>query len=98
MRFTESKFEDVHLNSLDKKLSSIFTKLSKDNFVTMTIDDVTDASANTSKIFKHGFGTIPAFLFILEGNAYVQYGSVTENQLDIRSTGTSQKFKLLIIK
>lgn len=98
MRFAEFRFNDPDMNRLQKAVQSVFANISVDNFASVLVDDTTSGTANSKKVFRHGFDRAPSFWIVLEGNAYVQYGGVTDQEIDVRSTNANEKFKLLIVK
>lgn len=98
MRLGNYKFLNVDLAKMFTAVSNVLSNVSRDNMVSVVIDDTTASSANTSKPFRHNLGVIPTIYTVLEGNAYVEYGSVTDQEIDVRSTNASETFKLLLIK
>jgi hypothetical protein len=68
--------------------------VSLDNFKYREVTGTTHGTANTSLKFKHGFNAAPRLVFIVEGDVYIPFGGIGANDIDVRSTQTSQKFRL----
>lgn len=98
MKARFKRYENKELNDLTQILSVLLTSVSVDNFKGAFIEGTTDGTANTEKLFAHGFSEPPSLALIVEGNAYVEKGSISSSEIDVRSNGTSQPFKLWIIK
>lgn len=98
MKPQRTAFKDPEVARLQEMLLGVLANISEDNFNGREITGTTASSANTSATFPHMLGQVPSMVLILEGNAYVAYGTIGANTVDIRSTGTSQKFRALAIK
>lgn len=61
------------------------------------ITGTTNSSANTSSKFRHNKNQVPFMWHILEGRIYVPRNGAGPNDIDVRSTQTSEEFRLLLI-
>lgn len=91
-------YSDKELSDLAKLLSAVLTSLSVDNFKHTFVTGTTSSSANTEKLFAHGFTEPPSIILVVEGNAYIQPNSISATEVDVRSASTSQSFKLWAIR
>ncbi len=91
-------YESNELNDFGQRVATLLANISVDNFKGTFIEGTTDGTANTEKLFAHGYTEIPLLALVVEGNAYVQVGSLSSSEVDVRSNSTSQKFKLWIIR
>ena len=86
------------LEELSRVLTDILSNISTDNLNAVRISGTTSGTANTSAKFRHGLNTQPSMILILEGNAYVARQGVGPQDVDIRSTATSQSFLALVVR
>jgi hypothetical protein len=98
MKPQRTAYKDAEVAQLQEMLLAVFANISEDNFNGREVTGTTASSANTSAKFPHSLGQVPSMVLILEGNAYVAHGGIGSDTVDIRSTGTSQKFRALVIK
>lgn len=91
------KFSIPELNQLVSALTPFFTGITKENFGGQEISGTTASTANTSAKFRHGLRSVPTLVKVLEGNAYVAYNGIGADDIDIRSTEVSQRFRILVI-
>lgn len=66
------------------------------DFRIIEVTGTTASSANTAARFRHGKNEVPWMGIVVEGNAYIARNGIGPNDLDVRSTGTSQDFKVLL--
>lgn len=98
MRPPELKFEDVDLQKMFRALVTVLYNISLDNMKRIEITGTTNASADTSSMFRHALGSVPSLWFPLEGRVYVPRHGMNENEIDIRSTVTSEPFRIMVIQ
>lgn len=91
------QFTAEELNRLVSILNPFFTRISLENLGGVEVSGTTSGTANTSQKYRHGLKGVPSWVLILEGNAYVAYNGIGANEVDIRSTEVSQKFRALAI-
>lgn len=91
------RYKDGDTNDLSIKLTNILSNVNLDNVKYQTIEGVTDATANTSRIFKHGLNPRPWVVLFQsqDGGCYVQ--NISNTVVDIRSTRTSANFVALAL-
>lgn len=70
--------------------------IKRKDFRIVEVSGTTASSANTSAMFRHGKNEVPWLGVVAEGNAYIAINGIGPNDLDVRSTGTSQDFKVLL--
>lgn len=92
------KSESREIDAITQQIALVFANISRDNFKSVTVEGVTDGTANTSKKFRHGLGGQPSLVFILEGNAYVARNGVGSDEVDVRSAQASQPFLALVVR
>lgn len=97
MKMQTKVYADKDLSDFAKLVQTTLQKLSLDNTTSNIITGITDPTANTQRLVAHGFQQIPTIAVILEGNAYIQVSGVGKTTVDIRSSTTSQSYKLLVI-
>jgi hypothetical protein len=97
MRLQYKVYPDKDLSDFAKLVQATLQKLSLDNTQSRIVSGTTDGTADTQRIIAHGFQQIPSAVVVLEGNAYIQVGGISNTSVDVRSMGQSQKFKLLVI-
>jgi hypothetical protein len=88
----------VNLDKLVKALTSVLSNVSKDNLVTTVVEGTTSGTADTSAKFRHNIGGVPSFWFPLEGDVYVPFNGIGPSEIDVRSTKTSEQFRLLVVR
>jgi hypothetical protein len=66
------------------------------DFRIVEVSGTTASSANTEAKFRHGKNEVPWLGVVAEGNAYIARNGIGPNELDVRSTSTSQDFKVLL--
>jgi hypothetical protein len=98
MKAQFGKYSDPEVARLSQSLTRLFANISLDNFNASEFSGTTASSANTQARFRHGLDSIPSMVLILEGNAYVAFDGAGQSEVDIRSTGTSQRFRAVAIK
>jgi hypothetical protein len=98
MKAQFKKFNDPEVANLSQSLARLFANISLDNFNASEFSGITSSSANTQAKFRHGLDSIPSMVLILEGNAYIAFDGAGVSEVDIRSTGTSQRFHAIAIK
>lgn len=76
-------------NSLDRLL-----RLS--DFRTKELTGTTNSSANTAQVFLHASKEVPAFWLPVEGCVYVPRQGLGPDTVDVRSTKTSETFRVLL--
>jgi hypothetical protein len=91
-------YENKELNDLAQMLVVLFNNVSPSNFKSSFLEGTTNSTANTEQLFAHGYTEAPSLILVVEGNAYIQKGRISSSQVDVRSTASSQPFKLWIIK
>ena len=94
MRLPRFETTDRELSRFADFLRGILTRITVDNFDSILIDGITDPTADTIKIFKHGRGATPRMVDVLEGDVYIQSGTRGPEIIDVRSRFADQTFKL----
>lgn len=97
MKPTEQRFNDPELKTLFRLMASVLVNISSDNFRAVELTGATSVTADTRATFKHDLGKIPAFWFPLEGRVYVPRNGFTDTELDLRSSETSEEFRILVV-
>jgi plasmid maintenance system antidote protein VapI len=97
MRPTENRFNNPEIQVLFKTFAAVLANVSSDNFRAVELTGTTNATADTASRFKHNLGKIPAFWFPLEGRVYVPRNGFSDTELDLRSTESSEAFRILVV-
>lgn len=66
------------------------------DFKTKELTGTTSSSANTQALFTHNAKAVPIFWLPLEGAVYVPRYGLGPLQIDVRSTKTSEPFRILL--
>lgn len=66
------------------------------DFITAEVSGVTSHIANTAVRFRHGKEQVPYMWTILEGRIYVPRHGAGPNDIDVRSSQTSEAFRMLL--
>lgn len=71
-------------------------RISIDNMQGQLVSGVTSDTANTEKLFRHSFNSIPVAWLPVTGNVFVE--SLNSTTIDVRSESTDTPFTIFIIK
>lgn len=82
------------IQKLESQVSELSRNIQKLSPKEEEITGVTGSSANTQKTFSHGLKKKPSGFKHVTGDVYVF--DMNELQVDVRSTQTSQNFKIII--
>lgn len=78
-------------------MPSSFDRLLKlSDFRTKELTGTTASSANAAGVFRHAAKEVPAFWLPVEGAVYVPRQGLGPDTVDIRSTKTSEPFRVLL--
>jgi hypothetical protein len=69
----------------------------RDDFYYMYLEGTTNSSADTEQNFIHNGKREPWAWFPLEGNVYVPKEGIGANDIDVRSSNTSENFRILLL-
>lgn len=97
MKMRDRQYKDNEIKDLFRAITSVVSNISSDNFRAIELTGTTNSTADTSSMFKHGLGKVPAFWFPLEGRVYVPRDGFSESEMDLRSTVASESFRVLVV-
>lgn len=97
MKMRDRQYNDPEIKDLFRAVAAALANISSDNFRSTELTGKTNGTADTSSMFKHALGKVPAFWFPLEGRVYVPRNGFSESEMDIRSTVASESFRVLVV-
>lgn len=71
------------------------TRITQKDFTFRVFTGTTSGTANTKLLIPHNLKQRPFFAVARKGNVYIQ--QVTDQYVDVRSTGTSVPFEIVVI-
>jgi len=66
------------------------------DFELQELTGTTHGTADTQMFFRHGKGKVPWLVLPIEGHVYIPRHGLTPNEIDVRSSDTSESFRILL--
>jgi len=89
--------KDVELKKVIYALQTVLSRISSDNMKSEEIRGNTDSITDTARQFKHNLKAPPSLWFALEGDVYIPRYGIDKDFVDIRSSKSSEEFRVLLI-
>ena len=93
MKFVRRDTNILENKELTRDLQNVLSNISLDN----TKHEIIEGEISSDQVFKHGLKTRPSMWLPIEGDVFIPFGGMQENQVTV-SPKTAGKFKLALIK